>query len=78
MSGILSTQTSVALMNVRAGPFVLTLPLTTSIPYRVLYMKDIYGAASATSTITLLTQGTDVFEDGTTSKVFKGGKTFNH
>ena len=71
MSGALSTQTSVALMNVRAGPFVLTLPLTTSIPYRVLYMKDIYGAVSATSTITLKTQGADIFEDGTTTKVFK-------
>jgi hypothetical protein len=66
----MSTATSVALMDVRRAPYVLTLPKTTDIPYRVLTMKDVYGKASFLSTITVLTQSPDVFEDGTTSKVF--------
>ena len=70
MSGTMSTATSVALMDVRRAPYVLTLPKTTDIPYRVLTMKDVYGKASFLSTITVLTQSPDVFEDGTTSKVF--------
>jgi hypothetical protein len=70
MSGTMSTATSVALMDVRRAPYVLTLPKTTDIPYRVVTVKDIYGKASFLSTITVLTQSPDVFEDGTTSKVF--------
>ena len=67
----MSTATSVALMDVRNAPYVLTLPKTADIPYRVLTVKDVYGKASFLSTITVLTQSPDVFEDGTTSKVLK-------
>ena len=70
MSGVVSTTTSVALIDLRTRSYQLTLPLTTSVPYRVLYIKDMYGSASAARTITLVTQGSDTFEDLTTSKVF--------
>ena len=68
MSALFSTFTEVGMVDARNRPGTLTLPLTTQIPYRTLTIKDIYGAA-VFSTITVQTQGSDLFEDGTTSKL---------
>jgi hypothetical protein len=62
----MSTATAVTMLDVRAGSGAITLPLTTQIPYRVITIKDAYGAA-ALSSITINTQGTDVFENGASS-----------
>ena len=62
----MSTATAVTMLDVRAGSGAITLPLTTQIPYRVITIKDAYGAAGLSS-ITINTQGTDVFENGTSS-----------
>ena len=62
----MSTATAVTMLDVRAGSGAITLPLTTEIPYRVITIKDAYGAA-ALSSITINTQGTDVFENGASS-----------
>ena len=59
----LSTVTGVTMIDTRAGTGAMTLPLTTDVPYRVITVKDIYGAL-ALSSITLVTQGSDVFESG--------------
>jgi hypothetical protein len=59
------------MIDARSQNGTITLPLTTDIPYRILTLKDIYGAA-ALSSITLATQGADVFEDGTTSRLLNG------
>lgn len=58
-----STNTMVSMLDLRAGTGAITLPLTSDIPYRVLTIKDIYGVANVSS-LTLATQGTDVFENG--------------
>jgi hypothetical protein len=63
-----STFSEVGMIDARGQNGIITLPLTTDIPYRILTLKDIYGAA-AVSSITLTTQGADVFEDGTTSRL---------
>jgi hypothetical protein len=59
-----STSTEFALLDARttAGAFVL--PLSSDIPGRVINLKDPYGAFTR-STVTVYTQGTDTFEDGT-------------
>ncbi len=62
----MSTATAVTMLDVRAGSGAITLPLTTQIPYRVITIKDAYGAA-ALSSITINTQGNDVFENGASS-----------
>jgi hypothetical protein len=59
------------MIDARGQNGIITLPLTTDIPYRILTLKDIYGAATVSS-ITLTTQGADVFEDGTTSRLLNG------
>ena len=66
-----STFSEVGMIDARSQNGIITLPLTTDIPYRILTLKDIYGAA-ALSSITLTTQGADLFEDGTTSRVLNG------
>ena len=66
-----STFSEVGMIDARSQNGSITLPLTTDIPYRILTLKDIYGA-SALSSITLTTQGADVFEDGTTSRQLNG------
>ena len=66
-----STFSEVGMIDARSQNGTITLPLTTDIPYRILTLKDIYGAA-ALSSITLVTQGTDVFEDGATSRILNG------
>ena len=59
-----STSTEFALLDTRttAGAFVL--PLSSDIPGRILNIKDPYGAFGE-STVTVYTQGNDLFEDGT-------------
>jgi hypothetical protein len=59
------------MIDARSQNGTITLPLSTDIPYRILTLKDIYGAATVSS-ITLTTQGADVFEDGTTSRLLNG------
>ena len=66
-----STFSEVGMIDARGQNGIITLPLTTDIPYRILTLKDIYGAATVSS-ITLTTQGADVFEDGTTSRLLNG------
>ena len=66
-----STFSEVGMIDARGQNGIITLPLSTDIPYRILTLKDIYGAA-ALSSITLTTQGADVFEDGTTSRLLNG------
>jgi Glycine rich protein len=63
----LSTATNLVFLNSATRPGTITLPLTTTIPGRTLTLKDITGAAAA-STITVTTSGSETFEDGTTSK----------
>ena len=63
----LSTTTNLVFLNSAIRPGTITLPLTTTIPGRTLTLKDVTGAAAA-STITIVTSGSDTFEDGTTSK----------
>ena len=63
----LSTATNLVFLNSAIRPGTITLPLTTTIPGRTLTLKDVTGAAAA-STITVTTSGSDTFEDGTTSK----------
>jgi len=64
---MLSTTTSVALVDVRSNSYALSLPITLTVPYRVFTIKDAYGAATGASSITITTQGGDTFEDGTTT-----------
>jgi len=66
-----STFSEVGMIDARSQNGSITLPLTTDIPYRILTLKDIYGA-SAASSITLTTQGNDVFEDGSRSRILNG------
>jgi hypothetical protein len=66
-----STFSEVGMIDARSQNGIITLPLSTDIPYRILTLKDIYGAA-AVSSITLTTQGADTFEDGTTSRLLNG------
>lgn len=66
-----STFSEVGMIDARSQNGTITLPLSTDIPYRILTLKDIYGAA-AVSSITLTTQGADTFEDGTTSRLLNG------
>ena len=50
------------------APYTYQLPLSSRIPFQVIDLKDIYGAAAG-NPITILTQGADTFEDGTTTKL---------
>jgi hypothetical protein len=68
----LSSATEVAMVDLRFTNGTFLIPLTNEIPSRILTIKDIYGANSS-STLTLQMQGTDAFEDGTTSKALTGG-----
>ena len=68
MSGqTFSTFTEVGMVDARLQAGAITLPTTTSIPYRILTLKDVYGATTQ-STVTIQTQAGDTFEDGTTSR----------
>jgi hypothetical protein len=69
MAYLLSTFTEVGLIDTRNNPGTITLPTTTSIPFRTITVKDIYGNFSKKA-LTLSTQFGDSFEDGATSKTF--------
>ena len=68
MSGqTFSTFTEVGMIDARTKAGAITLPTTTSIPYRILTLKDVYGA-TGTNSVLLSTQTGDTFEDGTTTR----------
>ena len=71
MATQLSTFTEMGLIDARGGTGVITLPLSTQIPGRIISFKDIYGVTS-NSTIVLATSTPDVFEDGTNYRSFIG------
>lgn len=62
--------TDLALINTTANSGTITLPLSTSIPGRVITFKDI-TATFGQKTLTLNTTNPDTFEDGGTTKVLK-------
>jgi hypothetical protein len=62
-----STSTEIALIDARSNSGSITLPLTTDIPGRIITIKDAYGACYFSS-VTIFTQGADLFEDGTNQK----------
>jgi hypothetical protein len=65
-----STSTEIALLDARSNSGAITLPFTSQIPGRIITFKDTFGAA-AFSSIVLYTQGGDIFEDGTTTKILQ-------
>ena len=69
MSASINISTDVVLADTRTRPGTITLPYTTDIPYRTFTIKDAYGTFGVNS-LTVTTQGTDRFEDGTNTKVF--------
>ena len=75
MATQLSTFTEMGLVDARTGSGVITLPLSTQIPGRIISFKDIYGVTS-NSTILLATSTPDVFEDGTNYRSFIGNYDF--
>lgn len=75
MSAAFSTSTEVGMLDARTSLGSVTLPLTTDIPSRMITLKDVFGTA-ANSTITIKTQGSDLFEDGTTSKTMAANYDF--
>ena len=68
-SAFISSPAEIVVIDSRTRPGTITLPLTNSIPYRVVSFKDQYGSF-ANSTLTLSTQTGETFDDGTTSKTF--------
>ncbi len=74
-SVFISSPAEVVIIDSRTRSGTVTLPLTNSIPYRILNFKDQYGTFS-NSTLTLTTQNNETFDDGTTSKVFSNAFTY--
>ena len=66
----LNLNTELSLTNTSANAGTITLPLSTSIPGRVVTFKDILGTYG-TNNLTLQTTNPDTFEDGGTKKVLK-------
>ena len=64
----ISSFTMVTMLDTRPSPITISMPRTNDIPNRVITFKDIYGNAPL-STITLVTQGGDVFENGLFSTI---------
>ena len=64
----ISSFTLVTMLDSRPSPMTISMPRTNDIPNRVIMFKDIYGAALR-STVTLVTQGGDVFENGAFSTI---------
>lgn len=62
----INLQTEVALMDARTRSGILTLPLTSAIPNRMITVKDFFGMAQL-STISVLTTSPDVFDTGGTT-----------
>ncbi len=74
-SFFISSPAEVVIIDSRTKSGTITLPLTNSIPYRILNFKDQYGTFS-NSTLTLSTQNGETFDDGATSKVFSNAFTY--
>jgi hypothetical protein len=74
-SVFISSPAEVVIIDSRTRSGTVTLPLTNSIPYRILNFKDQYGTFS-NSTLTLSTQNGETFDDGATSKVFSNAFTY--
>lgn len=68
-SVFISSPAEVVVIDSRTKSGTITLPITNSIPYRVLSFKDQYGSFS-NSTLTLSTQLGESFDDGLTTKIF--------
>ena len=68
-SVFVSTPAEIVVIDSRTRSGTITLPVTNSIPYRVVSFKDQYGSFS-NSTLTLSTQIGESFDDGTTTKTF--------
>ena len=66
----LNLNTDLALINTTTNAGTITLPLSTSIPGRVITFKDI-TATFGRNTLTLNTTSPDTFEDGSVSKVLR-------
>jgi hypothetical protein len=66
----LNLNTELALINTSANSGTITLPLASSIPGRVVNFKDSVGKFG-TNTLTLITSGSDTFEDGSTTKIIR-------
>ena len=64
----ISSFTMVTMLDTRPAPITIAMPRTNDIPNRVITFKDIYGSA-VYSTITLVTQGGDVFENSSFSTI---------
>ena len=69
MATQLSTFTEMGLVDARTGSGVITLPLSTQIPGRIISFKDIYGVTSV-STILIATSTPDVFVYLLSNKTF--------
>jgi hypothetical protein len=65
----LNLNTELGLVNTTANSGAVTLPSATTVPGRVLTFKDSAGNF-LTNNFTLICDGSDTFEDGTTQKVF--------
>ncbi len=68
-SVFVSSPAEIVVIDSRTRSGTITLPVTNSIPYRVVSFKDQYGSFS-NSTLTLSTQIGESFDDGTTTKTF--------
>ena len=75
MASSLNLSTDVALVDTRTTAGSIQLPFTSTIPYRVFTIKDAYGSFGINA-LTVTTQGSETFEDGSTSKVFSDN--FSH
>jgi hypothetical protein len=63
-----STSTEFAMIDTRTTSGAFVLPFTTEIPGRIINIKDAYGAFT-NSSLTVYTQGGEVFEDGTNFRI---------
>ena len=64
----ISSYTTVTMLDSRPAEITLSVPKSTDITNRIITFKDLYGSAS-NSTIILVTQSGDSFEDGTFSTI---------
>ena len=64
----ISSFTMVTMLDTRPSPITISMPRTNDIPNRVITFKDIYGNAPFSS-ITLVTQGGDIFENSSFSTI---------
>ena len=75
MAALFSTFTDIGLINTTLNAGTITLPLTSQIPYRQIIFKDAYGNL-ANKSLTLSTQFGEMFEDGSTRRVFQNSYGF--